>query len=72
MKFRNKISDEILTHLEFVKFIWEESERQFSENTWELWCNLTLEEQLELYCYQYEHQLQDRDWEMIYNEKENN
>ena len=29
MKFRNKISDEILSHIDFVMFVWEESERQF-------------------------------------------
>lgn len=72
MKFRNKISDEILSHIDFAMFVWEESERQFDECSGELWCNLTKEEQVGLYCQQFEYQLNYRDWEMIYNEKENN
>lgn len=73
MRFRNKISDEILTHYMFTCFVWEETERQFKDfNKSVNWCDLTKDEQIWLYCQQYEHQLNDRDWEMICDEKENN
>lgn len=65
MVFKNEISGERLTHEEFVSFVWEEAERQFNEcNADENWCNLTKEEQISMYCQQYEHQLNSRDWVM--------
>ena len=63
--FRNLVSGEELSHIEFVNFVWEEAERQFEEcHDEENWCDLTKEEQIEMYCEQYEHQLFDRDWIM--------
>lgn len=66
MKFKNEASEEILSHEEFVSFVWEEAERQFVElHEGEHWCNLTKEEQIAIYCEQYEHQLNDRDWVIV-------
>lgn len=72
MRFRNKYTGEIISLREFVDFVWEESERQFDECSGELWCNLTRDEQLEIYCNQCEYQVLNGDWRLIYNEKENN
>ena len=63
--FRNLGTYEALSHVEFVKFVWEEAERQFNECHDEIkWWDLTREEQMEQYCEQYEHQLMDMDWTM--------
>ena len=63
MLFKNLVSGEELSHVEFVRFVWDETERQFNEcHDDEDWCNLTKDEQIELYCSQYEHQLSERDW----------
>jgi len=65
MLFRNVWSGETLTHIEFVTFVWEEAERQFNDcHDDENWCDLTKQEQLAIYCDQYEHQL-DGDWKII-------
>lgn len=66
MEFINVITKELLTHQEFIKFVWEESERQFNElHEDENWCNLNQGEQLAIYCEQYEHQLADNHWQLI-------
>lgn len=66
MYYRNAISGEKLSHFDFVVFVWSEAERQFNEcNPDEYWCNLTQTEQIEIYCDQFEHQLNDRYWQMI-------
>lgn len=66
MYYRNEISGEELSHLDFVVFVWSEAERQFNEcNPDENWCDLTKTEQLEIYCEQLEHQLNDRNWQAV-------
>lgn len=50
-------------HVEFVSFVWEEAEKQFNKCHDEIkWCDLTKEEQIEVYCEQYEHQIINRKW----------
>ena len=39
---------------DFITLVFDEAERQCHDN---LWCNLTKEEQIELFCEQFEHQL---------------
>ena len=65
MKFKNRITNELITHVEFVSMVWEETERQFNDLHDECWCNLTQDEQIKLYCEQYEHQL-NCDWKLQY------
>ncbi len=66
MEFKNRISDMVLNHEEFVEFVWDEAEKQFNElNENENWANLTRTEQYHHYCQQYEHQINDNDWEEI-------
>lgn len=66
MEFINVITTELLTHQEFVKFIWEEAERQFEElHECENWCDLNQDEQLAIYCEQYEHQWFSNNWQLI-------
>ena len=61
--FKNKLSGEESNHIEFVTFVWEEAERQFDECHDDIkWYNLTKLQQIEQYCYQYEHQINDMDW----------
>lgn len=63
MKFKDIISGEILSHYDFVLYVWEETERQFKElHENENWCDLTKEEQLYMYCQEYENKLNNRDW----------
>lgn len=62
MKFKNIITGEILSHAEFICFVWDETKRQFNDSHEEdHWSNLTWMEQIELYCEQYEHQTSG-DW----------
>ena len=70
MYFKNNVSGEILTLEEFVSFVWDEAERQFEDHEEELWCNLTREEQISVYCEQYEHQIQDMNWVELQEGKE--
>lgn len=66
MEFKNRMSDTVLNHEEFVEFVWDEAEKQFNElNENENWANLTRTEQYHHYCQQYEHQINDNDWEEI-------
>lgn len=65
MTFKNTLSGEELTHQEFVSFVWDEAERQYNEYHDSDWSNRTKEEQLQYYCNQYEHQLNDRNWVQI-------
>ena len=63
MCFKNEISGEVLSHKEFVLFVWSEAKRQFTEcHSDENWCDLPQDEQILLYCEQYEHQINSRDW----------
>jgi hypothetical protein len=62
MQFQNNTTGEVLSHSEFVTFVWNEAERQYEDNNDGAWCNLTGAEQIELYCEQYEHQLKEREW----------
>ena len=63
MKFKNMITGEELSHEEFVSFVWEEAERQFTEfHDDEMWSDLNKEEQIAVYCEQLEHQLKEREW----------
>lgn len=63
MCFKNEISGEVLSHKEFVLFVWSEAKRQFTEcHNDENWCDLTQDEQILIYCEQYEHQVNSRDW----------
>ena len=39
---------------DFITLVFDEAERQCHDN---LWCNLTKEEQIELFCKQFEYQL---------------
>lgn len=64
-KFKNEITREILNLYDFVILILDEAERQWEDNNDEPWCNLTKEEQIELACEQYEHQIEN-DWKEIY------
>lgn len=63
MTFVNCITGEKFNYIDFVNYVWEEAERQFNDcHEDSNWCNLTKEEQIEQYCYQYGHQLYDRGW----------
>ena len=63
--FRNLGTGETMEHAEFVKFIWEEAERQFNDCHDEMkWWDLTKDEQIEVYCEHFEYQLFDNDWTM--------
>lgn len=68
MTFVNKKTGEELNHHEFIRFCWDETERQFEECGKELWCNLNKSEQIKLYCIQFEHQLHDMNWTMQWEE----
>lgn len=62
--FTNIDTDEKLTRFEFNKFVWDECKRQFKDNNpSELWVNLTFDEQLEIFCEQYDFQLESRNWQ---------
>jgi len=66
MVFKNSFTDVTLTQKEFVKFVWEETERQFKENNAdENWEDLTKEEQIDLYCEQFEWQINGRGWSIV-------
>lgn len=66
INFINTLTNEILSHIEFVSFVWDEAERQFNDcHNDTQWTNLTKKEQIEQYCYQYEHQLSDMNWKLI-------
>lgn len=66
MQFQNRITGEVLSHPEFVTFVWGESEKQFNKtHKNNNWCNLTKEEQIIIYCIQYEYQLQENNWSQI-------
>lgn len=66
IKFINTLTDETLTHEEFVTLVWEETKRQFEDNnTEENWSDITISEQIELYCNQYEHQIQYMNWKQV-------
>lgn len=60
-KFRNKITGEELSWLEFSSLVITETGRQFEDHHDELWCNLDVGEQVELYHEQWKHQL-ETDW----------
>lgn len=63
MVFINLESGDVLSHAEFVAFVWDEAERQFNEcHDDENWCDLSRDEQIEIYCEQYDHQLIDNGW----------
>lgn len=67
MKFVNQTTGEVLSHQEFVLFMWEEAERQFTDcHEGENWNNLTKAEQIEQYCEQFEHQLKDRNYRLLF------
>lgn len=69
MVFKNTATNTMLSHFEFVCFVWEETEKQYVEkNTNTNWCDLTKEEQLLLYCRQYEHQLNNMNWVCYYED----
>ena len=46
---------------DFIILVFDEAERQCHDN---LLCNLTKEEQIELFCEQFEHQL-ETDWKEV-------
>lgn len=49
---------------DFIALVFDEAERQYEDNQDDLWCNLTKKEQIELFCEQFEHQL-ETDWKEI-------
>lgn len=68
MKVRNKLTNEEMSHVDFVKYVLEETERQYSDSHDEYddaWNALSFNERLEIYVAQYEFQLESRDWELI-------
>lgn len=63
MKFKDIISNEVLSHYTFVLYVWEETERRFKElHKTKNWCDLTKEEQLCMYCQEYENKLNNGNW----------
>lgn len=60
-KFKNKLTGEILNFVDFTTLVLDEAEKQCHNN---LWCNLTKEEQIELFCEQFEYQL-ETNWEEV-------
>ena len=66
-KFKNRITGEILSFVDFTILVFDEAERLY-HNNWHyhdnLWCNLTKEEQIELFCEQFEYQL-ETDWKEV-------
>lgn len=68
MIVRNKLTNEELTHLDFVKYVLEEAERQYvdaHDDYDDPWNALSFNQRLEIYVAQYEFQLECRDWECI-------
>lgn len=65
--YKNLITDEELNATEFLKYIKEESKRQYEECTGENFNHLTIDERQDCYLEQFNHQLKDREWECINN-----
>lgn len=66
IEFVNGFTGETLSHKDFVTFIWDEAQRQFEDNnTDENWADLTMSEQIEIYCDQYEYQLECMNWAQV-------
>lgn len=68
MMFRNNLTNEELTHVDFVKYVIEEAERQYidtHDRYDDPWSALSFNEKLEVYVAQHEFQLECRGWEIF-------
>ena len=59
-----KKENTMLFHEEFVLLVWREAQDRFETYADGVWCNLTFEEQIALYCEEYDRQIYECGWKM--------
>lgn len=63
VRYENGLSHESMSKYEFMDYVWSEAERQFNDAHYrERWSDLTPTERLDIYCDQFAHQMDSRDW----------
>jgi hypothetical protein len=63
----NTLTHEVLNASEMLEFVQSETKRQYEECSGLLFDDIPIDEQQQMYIEQFEHQLQDMDWQVIFS-----
>jgi hypothetical protein len=67
-EYINRVTGEVLTATEMLTFVKEEAKRQFEELNEQAFSSMTIQEQQECIMEQFMHQLNNRDWEVLFGD----